>query len=72
MQYRRIGKGASEYYDLKVDQNTGSKITLSGKADKLDVSGDTGSKFKGNDLKHSNCNAKSVQVQEFILLFKKN
>ena len=44
--------------DLFVDQNTGSEVTLTGKAEKLDVSGDTGSMFKGIDLETSNCNAK--------------
>ena len=43
---------------FKVNQNTGSKITLSGKADKLEVEGDTGSKFKGDDMSTSNCNVK--------------
>lgn len=41
---------------LKVSQNTGSKINLSGRADKLTVDGDTGSKFKGEDMATSNCN----------------
>lgn len=41
---------------LKVSQNTGSKITLSGKAEKLDIDGDTGSKFKGEEMSTSNCN----------------
>ncbi|MDP4263836.1 MAG: head GIN domain-containing protein [Bacteroidota bacterium] len=42
---------------LKIDQSTGSKITLSGKADKLDVEGNTGSKFLGEDLKTITCSA---------------
>lgn len=35
---------------LKIEQSTGSKITLSGKAGTLDVEGTTGSKFKGDDM----------------------
>src|SRR6187549_605865 len=35
---------------LTVDQNTGSKITLTGKLDKLEAEGDTGSKFMGENL----------------------
>lgn len=41
---------------MKVDQSTGSKITLSGKVDKLDADGDTGSKFMGEDLMTDTCN----------------
>jgi len=40
---------------LTVDQNTGSKITLSGKVDVLDAKGDTGSKFMGEDLSTNSC-----------------
>jgi Putative auto-transporter adhesin, head GIN domain len=40
---------------LTVSQNTGSRITLSGKADKLDIEGDTGSRFKGEDMNTTNC-----------------
>jgi hypothetical protein len=40
---------------LTVDQNTGSKITLSGKVDVLDAKGDTGSKFNGEDLTTNTC-----------------
>jgi len=40
---------------LTVDQNTGSKITLSGKVDKLEAEGDTGSKFNGEDLTTNTC-----------------
>ena len=42
--------------DLDVDQNTGSVITLTGDAGKINVHGDTGSMFKGIDLKTDNCN----------------
>jgi len=41
--------------NLTVDQNTGSKITLTGKVDKLDAKGDTGSKFMGEDLTTNTC-----------------
>ena len=40
---------------LTVDQNTGSKITLTGKVDNLDAKGDTGSKFMGEDLTTNTC-----------------
>jgi Putative auto-transporter adhesin, head GIN domain len=40
---------------LSVDQNTGSKITLTGKVDKLEAEGDTGSKFMGEDLATNTC-----------------
>jgi hypothetical protein len=43
---------------FKVNQNTGSKITLSGKVEKLEIEGDTGSKFNGEGLNTSNCSAK--------------
>ncbi len=44
--------------ELKVDQNTGSLIILSGQVEKLEVEGSTGSKFEGEELVTSNCNAK--------------
>jgi hypothetical protein len=49
-------KGEVDIAILKVSQNTGSKITLSGNAEKLDVDGSTGSKFKGEDMNTSSCN----------------
>jgi hypothetical protein len=49
-------KGAINIDDLDVDQNTGSIITFTGVAGKLNVEGDTGSMFKGIDLKTNNCN----------------
>ena len=52
-------KGLVNIDDLNVDQNTGSEVTLTGHAGKLDVSGDTGSMFKGIDLETGNCNAKA-------------
>jgi Putative auto-transporter adhesin, head GIN domain len=51
-------KGQINIDDLGVDQNTGAIVTLSGKAGKLDVTGDTGSMFEGIDLETNNCNAK--------------
>ena len=51
-------KGLVDIDDLTVDQNTGSEITFTGKTGKLDVTGDTGSMFKGIDLETSHCNAK--------------
>jgi len=50
-------KGEISITTLKVKQNTGSIITLSGKAESLDVDGDTGSKFMGKGLKTTNCTA---------------
>jgi hypothetical protein len=50
-------KGVINIDDLKVDQSTGSVVTLTGDAAKLDVGGDTGSKFKGEELKTNSCNA---------------
>lgn len=44
--------------DLKVSQNTGSVVTLAGQAEKLDVEGDTGSKFDAEELVTSVCNVK--------------
>jgi hypothetical protein len=56
---------------LTVGLNTGSKITLSGKADALDVDGDTGGKFFGEDLKTINCSAKaSTGARIFITVEK--
>ena len=40
---------------LTVDQNTGSRITLTGKVDMLEAEGDTGSKFNGEDLTTNTC-----------------
>lgn len=51
-------KGIISIEELSVEQNTGSVVTLTGNAGKLDVSGDTGSMFKGTDLETSNCNVK--------------
>ena len=52
-------EGEVDIAALKISQSTGSKITLSGKADKLNIDGDTGSKFKGEDMSTSSC---SVEV----------
>lgn len=35
---------------LKMDQSTGSRVTLTGKADKLEAEGSTGSRFNGEEL----------------------
>jgi len=48
-------KGEINIGSLKVDQNTGSKITLGGKADNLEAEGDTGSKFMGENLSTITC-----------------
>jgi hypothetical protein len=51
-------KGELDVNALKVVQNTGSKLTLSGRADKMEIGGDTGSIFVGEDLATMNCNIK--------------
>lgn len=48
-------KGEINIGTLTVDQNTGSKITLTGKVDKLEAEGDTGSKFMGENLTTNTC-----------------
>ena len=48
-------KGEIDINKLKVSQNTGSKITLSGKALSMEIDGDTGSKFIGESLTTGNC-----------------
>lgn len=49
-------KGEVDINTLKVNQGTGSKITLTGKAVNLEVEGDTGSKFLGEGLSTGTCN----------------
>ena len=51
-------KGEINIGSLKVDQNTGSRITLTGKVDLLEAEGDTGSKFNGEDLTTNTCMVK--------------
>ena len=48
-------KGEVNINSLKVSQGTGSKITLTGKTEKLEIDGDTGSKFVGEDLSTNTC-----------------
>ena len=50
-----IVKGEINIGTLNVDQNTGSKITFTGKVDKLAAEGDTGSKFMGENLNTNTC-----------------
>ena len=50
-----IVKGEIDINKLKVSQNTGSRITLTGKALSMEIDGDTGSKFVGESLTTSNC-----------------
>ena len=50
--------GAIRVTELVINQSTGSIITLTGEADKLDAEGNTGSMFRGIDLKTMNCSAK--------------
>ncbi|HEY6506231.1 MAG TPA: head GIN domain-containing protein [Chitinophagaceae bacterium] len=50
-------KGEIDIATLTVDQETGSRITFTGKAGSLDVEGETGSKFLGEDLNTSECSA---------------
>lgn len=51
-------RGKVSVGDLKVNQNTGSIIMLSGHAEKLEIEGDTGSRFEGVELTTSICNAR--------------
>ncbi|MGB3155362.1 MAG: head GIN domain-containing protein [Chitinophagaceae bacterium] len=48
--------GDVDIQTLKVSQHTGSRITLTGKAVKLSITGDTGSKFKGEEMSTADCN----------------
>ena len=48
--------GEVDIQALKVSQHTGSRITLTGKAGKLSITGDTGSKFKGEEMNTADCN----------------
>ncbi len=48
-------KGEISIGMLKVDQSTGSKITLTGRVDHLDAAGSTGSKFMGENLITNSC-----------------
>ena len=50
-------KGEVSIGTLKVNQDTGSKITLTGKVDNLEAEGSIGSKFMGEDLKTNTCSA---------------
>src|SRR6185436_12210707 len=50
-------KGEVNIGSLDVNQDTGSKITLSGKVDKLEAEGSTGSKFMGENLNTNTCSA---------------
>lgn len=45
--------------ELSVEQNSGSGMTISGKADKIKVDGSSGSDFKGYDLVTEYCDAKA-------------
>lgn len=47
--------GEVDINTFNIDQSTGSKITLTGKADKLMVNGNTGSKFKGDEMSTAEC-----------------
>ncbi|HLF46450.1 MAG TPA: head GIN domain-containing protein [Chitinophagaceae bacterium] len=47
--------GEVDIDNLKVSQNTGSKITLTGKTNSMEIYGDTGSKFIGESLTADTC-----------------
>lgn len=51
-------KGKISVTALKISQSTGSDVTLTGDADKLEIDGDTGSIFKGTGLAVSICSVK--------------
>ena len=50
-------KGEVNISTLDVNQDTGSKITLSGRVEKLQAEGSTGSKFMGENLNTNTCSA---------------
>lgn len=50
-------KGEVNIGTMNVNQDTGSKITLTGTVNNLSAEGSTGSKFMGEDLKTSTCSA---------------
>lgn len=51
-----IVEGEVNINTLTITQSTGSKITLTGKADNLEIEGGTGSKLEGEDMSTINCN----------------
>lgn len=51
-------KGDVNIDDFKVSQSTGSKVNLTGKAGKLAVEGDTGSKFVAEEMVTTDCSVK--------------
>lgn len=51
-------KGKVDITSFRLDQNTGSKVMLTGKAGKLEAEGSTGSKFEGEGLNVDNCSLK--------------
>ena len=52
---------------LKLDQNTGSKVTLSGKTGLVEAEGSTGSKFIGEDMTTSTCKVKVSTGARFTI-----
>jgi len=48
-------KGEISGEEFQVQQGTGSKVTLRGKVERMEISGDTGSKFLGEDLSVNTC-----------------
>jgi hypothetical protein len=61
-------KGKVDVSSIKINQNTGSRIALSGKAGKLDIEGDTGSKFTGEEMATTDCTVKvSTGAQVTVL-----
>jgi len=66
-----IVNGKVDLADLDLNQDTGSIVTLTGNAGKVEVDGDTGSIFKGKDLTSNNCSATvSTGSQVFITVQK--
>jgi Putative auto-transporter adhesin, head GIN domain len=51
-------KGEVDITNLKINQSTGSRVNLSGKAGKLDIDGDTGSKFVSEEMVTTDCSVK--------------
>jgi hypothetical protein len=55
-----IVKGKIDIKQLDIDQTTGSIVTLTGEALSVKADGNTGSIFKGTDLRSDNCQASTT------------
>lgn len=64
-------KGDVNIDALQVKQSTGSRVTLSGKASKMDVGGTTGSKFFGEQLSSADCTAEAGTGAQILITVQK-